>query len=165
VSRLVRLATVGDATAIGEIAAAAWRDTYTGLLRPATVEQFIATAYALDSVVRRIDRDMFLVAELDDEIRAFADAVQGPAHVDLAAIYAAPSWRGHGLGGDLLDEVRRRIPGLPIAADVLVGNRLGEAFYERHGFVPREDLETELFGEPVRERRWWLGEPPPATTG
>jgi GNAT superfamily N-acetyltransferase len=165
VSRVVRLATIGDASAIGEVAAAAWRDTYTGLLRPATIEQFIATAYAVESIVRRIERDTFLVAELDGTIRAFADAVSEPTHVVLAAIYAAPSWRGHGLGVALLDEVRRRLPEAPISADVLVGNRLGEAFYERHGFVAHEDVRADLFGEPVRERRFWLGEPAPAATG
>jgi GNAT superfamily N-acetyltransferase len=165
VSRLVRLATIGDATAIGEVAAAAWRDTYTGLLRATTVERFIASAYAVEAIVRRIERDTFLVAELDDTIRAFADAVPSPTHVVLAAIYAEPSWRHHGLGLALLEELRRRFPDVPISADVLVGNRLGEAFYERRGFVPREDLETELFGEPIRERRWWLGQPPAAATG
>jgi GNAT superfamily N-acetyltransferase len=162
VSRLVRVATVGDAATIGEIAVAAWRDTYTGLLRPATIDQFVASAYALEAVVRRIERDTFLVAEIDDGLRAFADAVERPDRVVLAALYAEPSWRGHGLGRLLLDEIRRRTPELPVAADVLVGNRLGEAFYERRGFVARERLEADLFGEPVVERRWWLGEPPPA---
>ncbi|HET7029631.1 MAG TPA: GNAT family N-acetyltransferase [Candidatus Limnocylindrales bacterium] len=157
----VRVATIGDATVIGEVAAAAWRDTYTGLLRPATIEQFIAAAYSVETIVRRIERDTFIVADVDDSVRAFADAVEREGHVALAAIYAEPSWRGHGLGLALLDELRRRFPGQAIAADVLVGNRLGEAFYERRGFVARETLEADLFGEPVRERRWWLGEPSP----
>lgn len=161
-SRLVRVATVGDANAISEVAAAAWRDTYTGLLRAATIEQFIASAYVPETVVRRIERNTFLVADVDDTVRAFADAVPRDAHVTLGAIYAEPSWRGHGLGGMLLDDILRRFPGLPIAADVLVGNWIGEAFYERHGFIPREALDADLFGEPVRERRWWLGDPPAA---
>jgi GNAT superfamily N-acetyltransferase len=160
VSRLVRVATIGDAGAISEVAAAAWRDTYAGQLRPETIERFVATAYAPDEIVRRIERDTFLVADVDDTVRAFADAVPRDDHVALGAIYAEPSWRGHGLGSLLLDEVRRRLPGLPIAADVLIGNRLGETFYERHGFVSREAIEGDLFGEPVRERRWWL-EPAP----
>ena len=49
-----------------------------------------------------------------------------------------------------------RFPSEPIAAEVLVGNRKGEVFYERRGFVPRERIDTELFGESVAERRWWL---------
>jgi hypothetical protein len=40
-----------------------------------------------------------------------------------------------------------------VAADVLSGNRKGEVFYERRGFIPREVLEDELYGEPVIERR------------
>ena len=159
-TRVVRVATLGDVTAIGEVAAAAWRDTYTGLLGPATIERFLEAAYSAESIISRIERDTFLVAEVDDTIRAFADAIERDGHVTLAAIYAEPSWRRHGLGGLLLDAVRHRLPDVAIAADVLVGNRLGEAFYERRGFVPREDLAADLFGEPVRERRWWLGEPP-----
>jgi GNAT superfamily N-acetyltransferase len=162
VNRFVRLATVGDASAIEEVAAAAWKDTYALLLRPETIDRFLANAYSRATIVRRIERDTFLVADVDDTVRAFADAVGRDAHVALAAIYAAPSWRGHGLGRLLLEDVRRRHPDQPIVADVLEGNRLGEAFYERSGFVPRERIETELFGEAVVERRWWLGGGPSA---
>ncbi len=42
-----------------------------------------------------------------------------------------------------------------VSADVLAGNRKGEAFYERKGFEPAERLDAELFGEPAAERRWW----------
>jgi GNAT superfamily N-acetyltransferase len=157
VNRYVRLATIGEASTIAEVAAAAWKDTYVGLLRPETIDRFVGTAYSAEAIARRIERDTFLVADVDDTVRAFADAVSEQGHVTLAAIYAAPSWRGHGLGRLLLDEIRRRHPDRPIVADVLEGNRVGEAFYERSGFVARERIETELFGEPVVERRWWLG--------
>ncbi|HET7472583.1 MAG TPA: GNAT family N-acetyltransferase [Candidatus Limnocylindrales bacterium] len=159
-NRVVRVATLGDVTAIGEVAAAAWRDSYTGLLRPETIDRFIGAAYSEASIVRRIERNTFLVADVDDTLRAFADAIRGADRVTLAAIYAEPSWRGHGLGGSLLAEIQRRFPNVPIAADVVIGNRIGEAFYERRGFVAGEALTEELFGETVRERRWWLGTPP-----
>jgi GNAT superfamily N-acetyltransferase len=156
----VRDASAEDAPDVQRVAAAAWRATYHGLLADAMIESFIALAYGSETILRRIEHDTFLVAVADGAVRAFADAVQRDGHVALAAIYAAPEWRSRGLGSSLLDELRRRFPGAPIAADVLVGNRLGETFYERRGFVPRETLEAELFGEPVRERRWWLGAPP-----
>jgi GNAT superfamily N-acetyltransferase len=158
----VRDASAEDAPDVQRVAAAAWRDTYRGLLAAETIESFIGLAYGAETILRRIEHDTFLVAVIDGSVRAFADAVERERHLALAAIYDEPEWRSLGLGSGLLAELRRRFPGAPIAADVLIGNRLGEAFYDRRGFVPREMLEAELFGEAVRERRWWLGAPPEA---
>lgn len=156
----VRDAFESDAAAIREVAVVAWRDTYASLLQPRTIDAFIEAAYSVEMVERRITRDVFLVAEDEGQIIAFADATILPDRMNLAAIYALPERRGNGAGTMLLRELRARFASLPIAADVLSGNRNGEVFYERRGFVPREVLEDELFGEPVVERRWWLGAPP-----
>lgn len=163
----VRRARARDAAAIRSVAAAAWRDTYAGLLRPETIETFIERAYSIDRLERRIALDTFLVAIDGGAIVAFADARSTDAadisRVDLFAIYALPVWRGRGAGSALLAELRARFDGLPIVAEVLHGNRKGEVFYERRGFEPRETVETSLFDEPVVERRWWLV--PGAATG
>jgi GNAT superfamily N-acetyltransferase len=168
----VRAATSSDVAAIASVAAAAWRDTYAGLLRPETIETFIERAYAIERLERRIADDVFLVAEdaspgaaadaaggaRDSPFRivAFCDARETDERVDLFAIYALPEIRGQGTGGAMLAALRARFPAKPIAAEVLDGNRKGEVFYERRGFSARERLETELFGEPVVEHRWWL---------
>jgi GNAT superfamily N-acetyltransferase len=156
----VRQAIAGDASAVALVAAAAWRDTYAGLLRSDTIETFIERAYSIERLERRIDRDTFLLALRDDQVVAFCDAAEAEseagAHVDLYAIYALPEFRGEGAGTALLKELQARFPSLSIAAEVLVGNRKGEGFYEHRGFVPRERIDTELFGESVVERRWWL---------
>jgi GNAT superfamily N-acetyltransferase len=156
----VRDAVAADAAEVRAVASSAWRDTYGDLLRPATVEAFVEAAYSVEMVERRIDRSTFLVAEDGDRIIAFANAIEGPDRLNLAAIYALPERRGEGAGTLLLTALRTRFPTLPIAADVLSGNRIGEAFYKRRGFAPREVLENQLFGESVVERRWWLGTPP-----
>jgi len=158
----VRDALSGDAAAVRDIATAAWRATYAGLLADATIESFVASAYSIERLERRIAGHTFIVAEFEREVVAFADAIQQPDRLYLVAIYALPEWRGRGAGTALLDILRERFPDLPIAADVLEGNRKGETFYEHRGFVPRERLDEELFGESVLERRWWLGVPPPA---
>ncbi|HLX33617.1 MAG TPA: GNAT family N-acetyltransferase [Candidatus Limnocylindrales bacterium] len=155
----VRDATDLDVEAIRGIAATAWRDTYATHLRPETIEAFLARSYSAERVVARIARDTFLVAVEDGAIIAFADALAVDDHVRLFAIYALPSSRGRGAGSALLAELQARYAGSPIAAEVLVGNRKGEGFYEARGFVPRETIEAELLGERVVERRWWL---PPA---
>jgi GNAT superfamily N-acetyltransferase len=170
---LIRAAVASEAPAIAAVAAAAWRDTYAGLLRVDTIETFIERAYSRERLESRIDRDVFLVAERpvsgvvgragsDAEaadalqVVAFCDARDGDSHVELYAIYALPEARGQGAGTALLRALQARHPGRPIAAEVLAGNRKGETFYERRGFVPRERIDTELFGETVVERRWWL---------
>jgi GNAT superfamily N-acetyltransferase len=157
----VRDAVPDDAAEIRAVASAAWQDTYAGLLQPSTIGAFVEAAYSVEMLERRIARDTFLVAERDGPIVAFANAVIRDNAVNLAAIYTLPNDRGQGLGTMLLTVLRSRFPGLSIAADVLRGNRKGETFYERRGFAPREILHAELFGEPVVERRWWLGIPPP----
>ena len=152
----LRDATPPDVETVRRVAAAAWRDTYAGLLKPSTIESFVDAAYSLSALERRIEADTFLIAELDGRLASFADATLDGDRVNLAAIYADPALRGRGTGSLLLAVLRSRFPRLPIVADVLVGNRKGEIFYERRGFQPRERLEGELFGERVVERRWWL---------
>jgi len=153
---IVRVARPDDAARIRVVAEAAWPDTYARLLSSATIATFVDRAYSIDRLERRIERNTVLVVEEGDAIVAFADGIVEPDRLNLAAIYAVPDRRGHGAGTLLLNALRATAPGLPVAADVLVGNRKGEVFYERRGFVPRELLRTELFGEVVTERRWWL---------
>ena len=70
-------------------------------------------------------------------------------------MYALPELRGRGAGTALLTTIVELFPEHPISADVVAGNRKGETFYERKGFVPGERLDVTLFDEPVVERRWW----------
>lgn len=151
----MRRATPSHAPAIRAIADAAWRATYRDLLRPETIDWFIERAYSEERVGLRIERHETWVAELDDTLAAFAETAIEADRVTLVAIYADPERRWRGTGTALLDAVIAAHPDLPIAADVLVGNRMGEAFYEARGFEPREAIEEQLGAELVSERRWW----------
>jgi GNAT superfamily N-acetyltransferase len=151
----VRRATPSHAPAIRDIAHAAWRETYRDLLRGETIEWFIKRAYSEERVELRIERHETWIAELDGVTGAFAETAIEADRVTLVAIYAAPGLRGRGLGSALLDAVVAGHPDLPIAADVLAGNRKGEVFYEARGFEPRETIEEQLGAELVTERRWW----------
>lgn len=150
----VRRAEVRDIEAVRTVAEAAWRDTYAELLKPETIEAFLAAAYSVERMEQRIASTF--VAENGSRIIAFAGAVERPDRLDLVAIYALPERRGEGAGTLLLEAVRAAFPGQRISADVLEGNRKGEVFYEAKGFVAHERLEADLFGEAVVERRWWL---------
>lgn len=160
-SILVRPAVPADIDAIRAIAAAAWRTTYVVLIDAGAVERYLAQAYAPERLEVRLGRDEVLVAVLPERATgsppdAFAEIVDQGDHVQLVAIYTWPTARGRGLGTALLEAVLARNPGRDLAADVLVGNTLGEPFYVARGFEPGEELEDEIAGEPVRERRWWL---------
>ncbi len=151
----IRQARVDDVDGVIAVADAAWRDTYSGLLKAETIEGFITRSYSPQRVTTRIEDDHFYVAEGPNGIVAFADAVERPDRVDLVALYAIPGFRGQGAGTALLMTVARLFPRSDISADVLSGNRKGEVFYERRGFTPRETIDMTLLGEPVVERRWW----------
>jgi GNAT superfamily N-acetyltransferase len=160
----VRTAAPADVEAIRAIAETAWRATYAGLIDADAIERFLAVAYAPARVELRLARHDVLVAFLpgdaqDGAAAAFAETAMRDDHLQLVAIYALPDARGRGLGTALLDEVLRRHPGQPLAADVLVGNALGEPFYIARGFEPGETLVEEIAGVPIRERRWWRRPP------
>lgn len=150
-----RRATKDDGPAIMAVAAAAWRDTYDGLLKSDTIESFIERAYSPERVESRVAEDHFYVAEGSEGIVAFADAIERVDRLELLAIYTLPEVRRRGTGTALLGKLLELFPGRDISADVVENNRKGEIFYERRGFAPRERLEATLFGEAVIERRWW----------
>lgn len=153
----VRVATATDADAVQAIATAAWRATYAGLLSGETIERFIAMAYPPERVLLRIERHVVLVAASPDgPVEAFVELAEREDHVQLVAFYAHPRARGRGLGSALLARVRELHPHADLAADVLVGNALGEPFYAARGFKPGELLVEEVAGDEIRERRWWL---------
>jgi GNAT superfamily N-acetyltransferase len=160
VATSVRRATLDDAPAIGDVARAAWRATYAGLIGTDAVERFIAQAYGPDRVALRIERhDTFVVGSRDGDasgVDAFVESLVEGDHVHIAAFYTRPELRGLGLGSALLDRVVASHPGRDISADVLVGNALGEPFYVARGFEPGELLDEEIGGLTIRERRWWL---------
>jgi GNAT superfamily N-acetyltransferase len=153
----VRLATLDDAEAVGAIATVAWRATYAGQLDPETIDRFIVAAYSPERVAFRIDRHVVLVAGAPGgAVEAFVELAEYDDHVQIVAFYAHPDARGRGLGSALLGRVRELYPAADVAADVLVGNELGEPFYAARGFEPGELLLDEVAGQPIRERRWWL---------
>jgi GNAT superfamily N-acetyltransferase len=163
-SATVRDAESGDADAIGQVATAAWRATYASLVPADAIERFLAAAYTPERVALRIERhEVLVVVGAADTgqpaVLAFAECVAEPDHVQLAALYVRPDLRGDGLGSALLERVVERLDGRDLAADVLVGNELGEPFYVARGFEPGDILVEEIAGEPIRERRWWLRQP------
>lgn len=153
----VRPAEPDDVPAILEIAHAAWRATYAGLIGADAVERFIAAAYTTERIALRLERHtVFVAGEGDGPVDGFVESLVEEGRAHIVAFYTRPETRGRGLGTALLDAVVATYPGLDITADVLVGNELGEPFYAARGFEPGETLDEEVAGETIHERRWWL---------
>ena len=155
---IVRKAERQDLLGIGRVAEAAHWASYQGLLHPETIGQLILRDFAPSALGRRLLRGGVFVATADETIVGFADGLQSDEYVFVSAIATDPTIRRHGVGTALLHSLRGLCEGLPLAADVFLGNLEGEQFYEVNGFVPGEISHTSLFSEDVVERRWW-GEP------
>ena len=151
----VALARKADLGAVLEIGSVAVSDAYRELLRPATVEAMLSTAYSLPALLRRWEDHPIFVAWDGHLVVGFADAFVEDDRVVVSALCSRPGHRRKGVGRRLLAAVGELAAMLPLTVDVVLGNRDAEAFYEHEGFVPGEILEISLFDERVVERRWY----------
>ena len=152
---IVRKAYRADLLGIGRIAEAAHWASYEGLLRPDTIGQLILRDFSPSALGRRLLRGSVFVATASGEIVGFADGEIDPDVVYVSAIAADPTMRRQGIGTALLAAIRGLSRGVPVSADVFLGNLEGEQFYEFNGFVPGEIQHGTVFSEDVVERRWW----------
>lgn len=160
----VRTAGHGDLVSIGRIAHQAWAEDPTGLLAPATATGYLEATYTPGTLVQRIDNRLVLVADDDTgTVVGFAEADVHADHTRLAAVLVDPTRRRRGVATALLVAVRAEALDHPICVDVLLGDLETESFLEARGFVPGEVFESDQWGEPMVERRWWLNSPVTAT--
>ncbi|MFQ5947307.1 MAG: GNAT family N-acetyltransferase [Acidimicrobiia bacterium] len=153
---LVRRAERGDLLAIGRVAHAAWWESYSGLLKGSTISGVLSQDYSPSALKRRLLAGGVMVAVNEDSVVGFADVRVNEDHIELTAISTDPEDRRQGIGTALLEAVRALEPDLPVCANVMLGNLDSEHFYEVHGFAPGEVVHSDLCGEQVVERRWWL---------
>lgn len=152
----IRAATTGDVTAIKRVARAAWRTDYPDVLSRETVEEGVEEWYDEERLTTEIERDdsVVLVAQPDDEVVGFAQAVVTEGRGSILRVYVHPDARRGGLGGDLLartlDELRER-EAANVQAMVLADNEPGRRFYEAAGFEMEDEGETTIAGETYRE--------------
>jgi len=154
----VRPAHREDLVSIGRVAHAAVWTSCTGLLLPATISASLEHDYSPSSLKRRLLAGGLVVAiEPEGQLVGFADADVEEEHVSVKVHTADPGRRNP--VRSLLEAIRKRFPGVPMCADVLLGNLDGEQSCEAAGFIPGEVIQRTLFGEQVVERRWWYSLP------
>lgn len=151
----VRGATRHDLTAIAIIARQAIPGAYHHLLSPRTISTWLNSAYTEEAVRRSWEDHPILIAFDPKTPVAFAGFVDEGGRVTIGDLFTAPQARNQGAGTALVNAIQSTAGPRPITADVLLGNHLGERFYEHLGFVPGETIPGDLFGESIVERRWY----------
>ena len=139
-----------DLPALVDLWAAAWRETGLAI-------DFDARRPWLDGHLRGLRADgVAVVVGLDRQNRpaGFVTIDRRTGYLDQLCV--APGERGTGLALALLEEAKRRSPGL-VELDVNEANARALRFYEREGFVSVTRGLSALSGLPTIRLRWTTG--------
>ena len=144
----VRKATADDVVGIRDVATKAWYNTYLNIYAAKTVNELLAASYNEQHLLKRLEDQLFLVVEEDENIIGFANFIYG-SELFLSAHYVSPLWQHHGYGSELLTE------GLSYFNDeykevfLEVDNKNDEAvsFYEQKGFEKLRSYTHVMYGE------------------
>lgn len=146
---LTRAATVADAPAIAQIGREAFPPTYAGSLHPEVIDTVVVALYTDEAVAAGVaaavadPRSRFLVAERDGRVIGFLHYDELGAEPELHRIYLAPEAIGTGAGSALMDALHENLPpASPYVLLVATVNTRAIAFYERHGLVVREAVDS-----------------------
>lgn len=157
---VIRPATFADVVAIQSVARQTWTDTYADAIAEDDIDQFLDSAYSVESIeaaIRRLGIG-FVVAEREGEVAGYAMAgVNRDGEAELFALYVLPSQQGAGIGYALwnaavsviIQDGYRRM-----CCWVLVSNTRARRFYERQGAMMTEERTFVVGSSPVREVRY-----------
>jgi ribosomal protein S18 acetylase RimI-like enzyme len=122
--------------AVLEIARAAWRATYQGVLSAATIEDVLGRWYTSESIQRRLQGGLDVV----ERVAAIAGYAHhrdiSPTVHEVFAIYVHPAVRGQGAGWALWQAVQAAAQQTKrswIELWVLRDNAIGRRWYDRQG--------------------------------
>ena len=99
----IRKATPQDVVGIRDVATKAWYNTYMNIYAAKTVNELLAASYNEQHLLKRLEDQLFLVVEEDENIIGFANFIYG-SELFLSAHYVSPLWQHHGYGSELLTE-------------------------------------------------------------
>lgn len=144
----VREATQADVQGIRDVATKAWYNTYLNIYAATTVNAFLEASYNEHNLLQRLEDQLFLVIEEDDQIIAFANFIHGK-ELYLSAHYVRPAYQHHGHGGALLqaglDSYRQRYDTLYVEVDCR--NKDAVNFYLNQGFEQVRVYQHTMYGE------------------
>jgi GNAT superfamily N-acetyltransferase len=145
---MIRAGVVADATALAELAARTFRETFAADNRPEDMALHIAHAYGTPQQQRElVDPDIAtLLVEVDGQLAGYAQlrsgvapaCVTGQAPVELWRFYIAQPWHGRGVAQALMRRVESeayRRGGRTLWLGVWERNERAKAFYQKSGFT------------------------------
>jgi hypothetical protein len=151
----VRTANREDLVEIGRLAHEVWWSAYAELVTSETINRALDANYTPSILAERLLRHCCFMAVDNGETVGFAEGIPGEDRVVLATLHCR-----HGgsieVGRLLIDRMHKLAPELPMCSDVVLGHTDAESFFEEIGFAPGEVIETQLEGEAIVRRRWWL---------
>ena len=133
---MIRKMTIEDIPQVQRVARTSWYHTYAGIIPRHIQDNFLATAYNDENMVRRVERSHAFVAVIEEQVVGFANYsyVKEDGRSELAAIYLLPEAQGKGLGTKLLEQ-GLSLPNIKaIELSVEKNNALGMNFYLAKGF-------------------------------
>ena len=144
----IRIANVGDAEVLADLARRTFHDTFAATNDPADMALYLSRAYGRDQQTRELsDRDITtLLVEDDGQAIAYAQlrtghvpqCVSGPKPIELWRFYVHREWHGRGLAKSLMDRVKAEASARgaqTLWLGVWERNDRARAFYVKHGFA------------------------------
>lgn len=144
----VREATANDVVAIRDVATKAWYNTYLNIYAASTINELLAASYNETHLKKRLEEQLFLVAEEDDEIVGFANFIYGK-ELYLSAHYVHPESQHKGYGTSLLEKGLEYFQDKYDVVYLEVDNKNEGAikYYQNHGFEIVRSYQPEMYGE------------------
>ncbi|QKV12206.1 GNAT family N-acetyltransferase [Staphylococcus saprophyticus] len=144
----IRKATPKDVVGIRDVATKAWYNTYMNIYAAKTVNELLAASYNEQHLLKRLEDQLFLVVEEDENIIGFANFIYG-SELFLSAHYVSPLWQHHGYGSELLTEGLSYLNDEYKEVFLEVDNKNDEAvsFYEQKGFEKLRSYTHVMYGE------------------
>lgn len=144
----IRKATPKDVVGIRDVATKAWYNTYMNIYAAKTVNELLAASYNEQHLLKRLEDQLFLVVEEDENIIGFAIFIYG-TELFLSAHYVSPSWQHHGYGSNLLSEGIHYFKDDYNEVYLEVDNKNEEAmtFYQQKGFEKVRSYTHVMYGE------------------
>jgi ribosomal protein S18 acetylase RimI-like enzyme len=152
---MIRAGAASDATALAELAARTFRETFAADNRPEDIALHAAHTYGTSQQERELaDPDIAtLLVEADGQLAGYAQlrsgvppaCVTGEKPIELWRFYIAQPWQGRGVAQALMRKVESdayRRGGRTLWLGVWERNARAKAFYHKNGFI---DIGSHMF--------------------